>query len=429
MGRRRAWNKSEDLLNKLVNNAFGNKGNWVLPLVCIIHNFVMKKNLLWLLFVVVIGFVSCDSDDDKNLVTPDAGKTVLEPFGYSENVIPDDFANDLWVNTHNQDMTAGETFQINPRRVPEIIDNAISNNVVLPTFTYEIVRGSSVEVDENGLATAKELGVSIVEVSYNAIEAYEEQYGACSHVNKTYVVFNVMEHEANFEFKPSFQSGTYTYDTYYFKGDQYSLDFSIESESDLTYEIKCNDVEAIVSDDVYTVNLTNRANVIEITAINGEGEEAEKYTKYYVLDARKIEIKVENLTHPDEAIKAGDQVQISFNGITLPVYKLATIYNPTFKSMWGGNFTTVRYQNSQLGEVMSNVGLTQWELHAHNAIKLTFDEAGSYKFTDGHVDEEWWGSVLGSDKVFAGQGQPNLNAPILHSNFSFFPDFTIEVAE
>ena len=72
----------------------------------------------------------------------------------------------------------------------------------------------------------------------------------------------------------------------------------------------------------YTANLENRSNIIGIEATDADGNVK---SLYRVVDARFIEINVENKTNPDAALEPGDTANISFRGVTMPVYKLATI--------------------------------------------------------------------------------------------------------
>jgi len=346
-----------------------------------------------------------------------------QSFG-SNNEVPDDWKNDLWLNTNYREMTVGENYNIVARRVPEIIDNPISNSVTLPTFHYNVIKGNSVSIDATGLISAETLGASIIEVTYDEKEANDKIYGAVSSVNKTYMIVDVIDAAVNTGITLSTDISTRSYDTHYFLGD---LDFSfaITSEGADNIFVKCNDIDAVNNSNTYTVKLQNRANIIEIISSNSIGTKK----LYYVIDARKIEVNTKNISNPNNVLEKGDKAKISFKGITIPVYKLATIYNPQFESMWGGDYTRVYYNNATLGEVKSNVNVTQYDLADNNSIEITFNEAGNYTFTNGHIHELWWGSPLGTEKDMSGPGEPNLNAPTNESDFSFLPDFEINVEE
>lgn len=339
--------------------------------------------------------------------------------------IPDDWQNDLWLNTHFREMHVGDTYQLVARRVPEIIDNAIGNKITLPTFHYSVIRGESVSVDANGLITASALGTSIIKVTYDEKEANGTTYGAVSPVNISYMAVDVIAPNVDTGIKLSTDIALRSYDTYYFTDNSAKYAFTLTATGADAVSVKCNDVTATKKGDQYLVNLQNRANVIEIVATKNQ---VGSKKLYYVVDARKIELKIENATHPDKNFEAGDKARVSFKGITLPVYKLATIYNPQMNMpAWGATATKVHYTNVQIGDVKTNVNVTQYDLATNNTIELTLPEEQNYIFNDGHIYEYWWGSPLGTEKDMTGPGQPNLNADTMHDRFSVFPNFQISV--
>lgn len=345
-------------------------------------------------------------------------------YGKAVKGIPEDWENDLWLNTHYQELVIGDTYQLVARRVPEIIDNALSNKVVLPTFHYEVINGESVSVNESGLITANKLGTSIIKVTYDAKEVYGSTYGAVSPVNITYMAVDVIDKNIDTGIKLSTDIALRSYDTYYFTGNstQYAFKVTAENADDIT--VKCNNVVAKKVNDKYVVNLQNRANIIEVVAKNTVGTKK----LYYVIDGRTIEINIKNVTNPDKKFQAGDKVQVSFKGITLPVYKLATIYNPQMEMpTWGATATKVYYNNKEIGKVKTNVDVSQYDLATKNTIEFTLPKEKNYLFNDGHIYEYWWGSGLGTEKDMTGPGEPNLNAGTVEDRFSIFPNFNISV--
>ncbi|QZY55691.1 S-layer homology domain-containing protein [Crassaminicella profunda] len=348
--------------------------------------------------------------------------------------VPDDFTNDLWLNTNFQILEVNDTYQLTSRRVPEIIDGPISNNVSHPDYTYKIIKGDSVTLQDttesNMTITAVKEGTSIIEVGYDATTANGKEYGAVSKVNKSYMVVDVVaDKDVDNGITLDTDISTRSYDTiYYSEGDTVDYSFNVRATGSDDVEVTCNGNIVEGSGNEYTVALENRSNIIGITAIKGENKEK----LYYVIDARKIEVKIENNSRPDEDIAVGDEVKVSFRGIISPVYKLATIYNPTWyapNGMWGATYgTTVRYNNSDLGEVVT-YDHDQYDLYNHNAIKFTVTEEKTYKFTNGHINSEWWGSPLGTERDMSGPGEPNLDANVLHDDFSILPDFEVVVGK
>lgn len=351
--------------------------------------------------------------------------TFAQSVGESQPGVPDDWKNDLWLNTHFREMEVNDTYQIIARRVPEIIDDPISNNVVLPPFHYNVVRGNSVTVDENGLITANQLGTSIIEVKYDEIFVYDNTFAATSPVNITYLIVDVINPETIAETSITTDIATRIYDTHYFLGESTYYNFQVNTTGADSIAVKCNDYKAkIKGENKYSVRLQNRANIIEIVAFNNN-ESVRKL--YYVIDGRRIDLNIDNITNPGKNFEVGDKAHVSFKGITLPVYKLATIYNPQFESPWGGKFASVMFDNEQLGEVKSNVNPTQYDLADNNTIEITFENEGNYIFKNGRINEAWWGSPLGTELDMTGPGQPNTNAATEESDFSSFPNFGISV--
>ncbi len=341
--------------------------------------------------------------------------------------IPDDFENDLWLQYDFKEMKIGDTAKIYPRRVPQIIDDPINNKVTRPNFHFDVVRGSSVtlsgnESTESVSVTAVRDGITIVKVTYDAIG----EYGASSPINTAYVVFQVNSTPAALDITTSL-SAIRSYDTiYYAEGDTVPHTFSVDVPGAKMVEVTCNDQVLTPNEDgTYTANLENRSNILGIQAFDADGN-VKSY--YHVVDARKIQITVQNMTNPGQPFKINDRAKVSFRGITMPVYKLATIYNPCFgsdASIWGSEATYVSYHNEQLGDFKGQC--TQWDLATNNSFEVLLSEAGDYTFTGGNIQCYWWGDSLGSDKEREGSGSPNTNADTQHDTFSVLPDFTIKV--
>lgn len=351
-------------------------------------------------------------------------EAIAQPIGQAYPTIPEDWKNDLWLNTHYREMAVGDTYQIVARRVPEIIDNPIDNNITLPPFHYTVVRGNSVTVNENGLITANDLGTSIIEVKYDEIVANGITYGAVSPVNITYIAIDVIDESAVASTTISTNITNRMYDTHYFTGESTYYDLEVNYTDADSISVKCNDKLANKKGNTYSIKLQNRANILEIVAYKNSISQRKLY---YVIDGRKIEMNIDNTTNPGKNFEQGDVAHISFKGITLPVYKLATIYNPQFESEWGGKFARVFFDNEQLGEIKSNVNLTQYDLADNNTIEVAFDKEDNYIFHTGRINEAWWGSPLGTEQDLTGPGNPNTNAPTEESDFSFFPNFGISV--
>ncbi|WP_373215738.1 Ig-like domain-containing protein [Ruminococcus sp. 5_1_39BFAA] len=355
--------------------------------------------------------------------------------------VPDSFENDLWLQYDFLEMEIGGTARINPRRVEEGTVNKISNDVEMPHFNYEIIKGDSVSLDTSnnthvGVTAVKE-GITVVKVTYDAFNHTNGNtyFPATDPVNTGYVVYSVggnknITIKDNIVQKDEDKTGAddvvfRSYDTlYYTTGDTAPFTLKASAEGAEKLVVKCNGITVPESSaGIWTLPLENRSNIIELTAT---AEDGNTRSLYHVLDARKIKINVENKTVPGEPLHVGQTATVSFTGITMPVYKLATIYNPCMNA-WGAKSTNVHYlcNNGTTYEGHCN----QWDLATTNSFDVVLDNGTTYSFTKGRIYSEWWGSTLGSDKTTDNPGAPNLDAPILSGDFSFMPDFSFTVED
>ncbi|QZT38128.1 DUF4465 domain-containing protein [Halosquirtibacter xylanolyticus] len=345
----------------------------------------------------------------------------------AENAVPDDWQNDLWVNKDFVELAVGDSHEIWARRLPEIIDGPISNNVQLPIYNFVIVEGNSVSVDQQGVVTANSQGKSIIKVTYNEKEAYGRHYGPVSRVNVTYVVVNVTDQSAgNIDITNDLTSSSY--DTYYFSEENYILPLSVAAENATSLKVYCNGTVVSKDGEKYPLILENRANIIEVVASNGVNE------KYWarVIDARKIEVDINNLSSPGQPIFLTHKVEVGFRGIVLPLPKLATFYNPctSFGFGWGDEDKTKVIYSLDNNEVIksNDPQLGQYALADHNKIIFNVNKVGRIVLSNGHIKEYWWGEALGEDKKYKGKISAGLGSPTRNGDFSFFPDITIDVA-
>lgn len=352
----------------------------------------------------------------------------------TEAKVYDDFENDIWLQYQQKEMKVGDTANLRPWRLEQIISDAITNDVQRPTFHFEIIAGDSISLDtesstEKAVVTAKKPGTSVVKVTYDAMEYGGKTWGATSPVNTAYAVYTVGEEgTAVINCSEELQNWRH-YDTiYYAEGETVPYTFQASADGAESLKVTLNGEEIQGTDGEYTANLENRSNIIGIQATDKDGNVK---SLYRVIDARFIEINVQNKENPEESLKAGDTANISFRGVTMPVYKLATIYNPVWTSdgMWGkSDATYLSYKNETLGEFKGQC--EQWDLATNNDFDVTFEKAGSYTFeSEEGIFCEWWGSPLGSDITANGSGEPNLNAPVMKDWFSKLPSFTVDVKE
>ena len=349
--------------------------------------------------------------------------------------IPDNFENDLWLQYDFKELLVGESAEIYPRRVPQIISDAVNNDVQRPLFHFEVVSGSSVGLDTDATTdkvtvTAIMPGVTIIKVTYDELEYKDLYFGKTADCNAAYVVFSVSKSDPEktgisilSEAKIKAGEPLTSYDTIYFTdGDTVDYPYYLAIKGADSVQVTCNGHIVKGDGGKYILPLENRSNIIGVTAKNKAGIRH----FYQVIDARKIEINVANKTNPGQPLESGDTAVVSFRGIANPVYKLATIYNPTWHST-GTRASAGTFVEYTMSKDTFKGYCSQWDLATKNSFEVTFDKGGEFTFTGGRIFSSWWGSQLGADKGVYGQGDPNLNAPIMERYFCQLPDFTVSV--
>ncbi len=354
--------------------------------------------------------------------------------------VPESFTNDLWVPYDFKEMEIGDTAKLNPRRVEEGVANSIANDVQMPDFHYEIIRGDAITLEDMDQpptqacanVTAVKEGTAVVQITYAPFtHTAGEDFAGSDAVNTAYVIYsvggskdiaiqdNIIEKEADRTTPEDviFRS----YDTLYFaEGDTAPFTLYASAENAQSVSVKCNGLTVAQNGDgSYALPLENRSNIVEITATATDGATR---SKFHVLDARKIKINVENKDKPGRKLMAGDTAVVSFTGVTMPVYKLARIYNPRMDK-------EAAYVHYNCEETKYIGQCKQWNLAEQNSFEVPLTRSGAYDFHSGGIYCGWWGSALGADKTADNPDTPNLNAPVLEDEFSFMPDFSFTVDE
>ncbi|MEF9918005.1 MAG: hypothetical protein RR790_01910, partial [Eubacterium sp.] len=345
----------------------------------------------------------------------------------TEAKVYDDFENDIWLQFQQKDLKIGETAKIRPWRLEQAVTDSINNDVARPNFNFEIISGDSItldqtKTDDKAIATAVKPGTSVVKVTYDALTHGKTFFPAISVVNTAYAVITVGEEgTANVNVSEGLKNWRH-YDTVYYKeGTTTPYAFTVDAQNATRVKVTCNGLELKGDGNQYTAPLENRSNIIGVVTTDAAGKTK---SLYRVIDARFIEVNVKNKTAEGQPLKNGHTANISFRGITMPVYKLATIYNPCMNGL-GQEATHVLYNNPSLGDFKGKCN--QWDLSKKNHFDVTFTDAGTFEFTSAGIYSEWWGSELGADLTANGSGEPNLGAPVLKDIFSTMPNFSVQV--
>ncbi len=367
---------------------------------------------------------------DLSVLADDTSETIVFPKFTLNNIIgvPDNFEEDLWLQYDYKEMKIGEKTEIYPRRLSQIVNDSINNDVQRPNFNFEIIAGNSIilsGIDSDDRITVESVkeGVSIVKVTYDAHEYKGNTWDKSAEVNTAYVIFDVNNEPSEAIITHNITQTTY--DTIYFdKGDTVPYNFKAASDKG-EVTVSLNGQILDTTDGSYTVNLLNGANIIGITAKTDDGK---RKTEYKIVDARKIEIIVKNNTGDNDKIKIGDTLNISFKGITMPIYKLATIYNPCYQDIyWEGKASRVEYTlDGKIFEGRCN----QWDLATNNTITIitTEEMIGDNTLSSGQINTFWFGDEAGRDKIKE-IGDINTGADVHNDMFSTLPNITFTVLD
>ena len=381
-----------------------------------------------------------DSPVEEELFTDAVGEEADSYLGVrTQPIIYDDFAEDLWLQFQQRELQVGESIDIYPWRVWQAVHDVVQNDVERPEFNFKVIKGQDVisldttKSKEKAVATALKPGTAVIQVNYDAFTHTEGDYfPACSVVNTGYAVITVGETgTASITCSDNLENWRH-YDTiYYLEGqDTVPFTFTATASGAANLKVTCNGLEVKPnSDGSYTAALENRSNIIGVVATDAAGNTR---SLYRVVDARVMRVNVKNTKDDSSEIHVGDTAEVSFTGITMPVYKLATIYNPCFgPDAYGGVGeygypTYVAYSNSVLGSFQGKC--SQWDLATKNSFKVTFTQAGRYRFDSDGIHSDWWGHRLYWDTKVQGKAdKPFFYAPIIQDVFSTLPSFYITV--
>lgn len=326
----------------------------------------------------------------------------------------------LNINSQNYlRMNMGDTFKARAYRAWEIINGDTANIIIEPDFAYKIISGDSVTLSQQGqnamLEAVKE-GVSVIEVTYDAIEiggntSYTGLYGAIDPMRKGLFIVNV---EGNTDTEITMPEWDSDFDTVYFLGESGTYRFAPTSSAPLT--VTCNGAEVSANDDAsYTLPINQGNNIVTVTAGNT--------TEYTVIKGKKVTANIENVTSPEQPVKQGDTVKISFSGLHMPLPKFAGIYNPGY-----GGTAKISYTTDSGGS-LSSAG-TQYNFINNHAITFTAYEKGRMNLTGGHIALTNTGYEPNSHRELTDTGVgANFNAATSAHLYSVLPDLSLEVAE
>lgn len=328
-------------------------------------------------------------------------------------------------------MNVGEHFDIFASRAWQAVNSITGNYYMDPKFHYEVKQGSSVTVSDDGIIRAVEKGISVIEVSYDAIDWQGLVYDPIWKENTGIFIINV---DPGLSEKINIGINLNEFDTIYYLKSQNGE----SKENHATYTFKPSAVSNISvrvqkplqtnwnngwtsytpdKNGLYTVDLYDGRNIIEISAGNS--------VEYYVVKASGLSVNIENADNPLKPIVVGSPISIKFTDLESPFPKLGAVYNPGYPSEdwvqynWGGAQVDSEH--------------VQYTLRTDNEIRLIADGEGKVNLTNGKIHT----SVIG-DKSTGHQSLTNRASKVSSyvgqdSDVSFngylctLPDITFEV--
>ncbi len=301
-------------------------------------------------------------------------------------------------------MDAGDTFDIWASRTWQPINNIAVNYYVDPDFHYNLVSGDSVSIREDGRVIANKSGVSVVQITYDALE-YQSAFTNLTDGNGLMVysatwpertgvlVFNVGDsNEANIDMN----IGLTEFDTLYFAktvngeskdsyaehsftptADQAISSVRVQKPLQTNWE---DGWESYTPDQngAYTVKFYEGPNIIEVKSGNS--------AQYHVAYASGLDVNMKNAAITDrDYFMVGDTAIVSFEGLVLPMPKLGAVYNPGYPAE-----TYVQYNIDGKSVEAQH---SQYQVRTTNNITVDLTEQGTLKLTDGKIHTSSIGEV------------------------------------
>ena len=422
---------------------------------------------------------------------------MLKPAGKTNKTVDRDLTSnskynvaDIYLNINEKGhlkINKDETYQIVNLRNWEAIDTVINNYFIEPDYSYTVIDengGSSdvVEIDENGLLTAKKDGTAIVLVTYDSINAACAAggpfFGAIWPENTGVFAVTVGGADSGITTGMKINEGKNAADTsagklagdnldaehdvIYFltamtdaEGNTEQIDnacgeYTFTPEGAETVEIanpvvsdrlSFNGFKAVSknNDGSYTVKLTEGRNIVKLSNAKG--------SKYQVITAKGVTATVSNVTSPGKTLTAGDAFSVKFSTVYHPANKLAGVYNMSAGILYGnvegydegvtfgGSSNQYNFASTEKAQTVSNQvkwGKIGWSFGATLGDKLTvpasYDKA-QLTMSDGCLIAAGYGDPYGNHRgITLTDGKaPNLNASIKVGYMGKLPDITVEI--
>ena len=341
-------------------------------------------------------------------------------------------------------LKTGETFDIWASRAWQAVVSTTGNYYVDPDFHYTVVEGDSIQVREDGRVTAVKNGVSVVQITYDALEynvpstssdLRDENelmvYSAIWPERTGVLVFNVGDSNTD---KISTNIGLTEYDTLYYaktinseSKDTYAeYTFSPEANGAITVRVqkpletdwsKGWEEYSATKDGSYKIKLHEGPNIVEVKTENS--------AIYHVIYAKGLDVKITNESSPNKNyFVVGDTAKITFDGVILPQPKLGAVYNPGYE---GGTYIVYEVDGATIQGEHS-----QWEIQQKNSLSIKLEDEGKVELLNGRIHATTIGEDSKKHQGFTWEGINNNysesdSAESFNGYLSFLPDIKLDV--
>lgn len=338
------------------------------------------------------------------------------------------------------EMQVGEQTQLEAFRVSQTVTDSISNQFYEPDRHYRILAGDSVTLTDAGapgreyqLLKAVKSGISVIEITYDEIDIDGTYNFPALPKEKTgIVIVNVGGSSAGIESGIDLTQ----YDTVYIPYKTINPDGTVSQGQDtVEYTFKPGDGVSVQvheplsvnsdwntqwatypknDDGSYTITLHEGRNIVELKSGSN--------VLYKIINAAKLTTTIENAVRPGQMLHSGDVAKISFEGLELPLKKMAAVYNPGYPDT-----TWVQYTQGE--DTIRSAGV-QYSIGVNNTIQTEVKTVGDTVLTGGTIHLTHMGSPLYSHCNIPLAGlTPNTTANEDKNKvyYSVLPDITLTV--
>lgn len=322
------------------------------------------------------------------------------------------YKEDFLLNALEFEITEGERRELVVLDMPRAggDDNAFNRQDLI----FDVLCGNVAIESENTSDTKKgtlyyirglKPGVAEIKVSYPGYQGQE-----------TVIAVHVKEADASGpELKTN--TGLTKYDIVYFTEEttEYSIGYTVAEGATVSADIRGTTYAPVAGK--LKVQLKDGYNTVVIRATDATGTT----TKVHNIRAKKLAYAITNLTRVDSNdLYEGDKIAISFAGLVTPIPKVSRIYNPS------DVHTTFSCDLPRYSKVTG--AATQYGVGTDNRLEIELTADGDFTFSDGHIDENWFGSAMYAETP-VGTAPPVTSADQLDHSFSVLPDIRISVLD